>query len=110
MFSGEATWRSGAIAAHVLEAFLEDHEGTNGIPAMPESVVQLLRQCFAENESDRPHTMMEVADRLIVIFKTECGKTYPGNYQNGASETADSLSNKALSYLDLGDEGKAENF
>lgn len=108
MFAGEATWQSGVIASYVLESFLGRNEETDEIPAMPEGVVQLLRHCFAENEADRPHTMLNTAQILIGIYDETCGEAYPRRWQEGASDSADALNNRALSYLDLGDEKKAE--
>lgn len=108
MFAGEATWQSGVIAAYALEAFLEHNGEEENKPAMPDDVVQLLKKCFAENEAERPHTMMYAAEKLILVYETECGENFLFKWTEGASDTADALNNRALSYLDLRYEDKAE--
>ena len=75
---------------------------------MPKSVAQLLSLCFAENEAERPHTMLDVAGQLIAIYEKLLRTAYPRIHEKGASDNADALNNRALSYLDLGDQKNAE--
>ncbi len=108
MFSGGVTWQSGVIADHILQSFLCQKGKPDTLPGMPEGVAQLLSRCFAENAGDRPHTMLEAAERLEVAYRETCGKMFPRRWLIGADESADVLNNRALSYLDLGDQKEAE--
>jgi tetratricopeptide (TPR) repeat protein len=48
MFTGEVTWRSGQGAAEVIEQHLRQGGYDEAIPAMPDRLSELLRQCFRE--------------------------------------------------------------
>ena len=40
---------------------------------MPEALVQLLRECFQMDPSDRPETMAVIVDRLRSMYRSEAG-------------------------------------
>ena len=108
MFAGEATWQSGVIAPYVLESLFE--QGAKPKIVMPDGVRQLLKKCFAKDEAERPRIMLDAAKTLIAIYEEVCGEAYPRKRQESASSSADTLNNRALSHLDLGDQKKAEQF
>lgn len=110
MFTGEATWQSGTVAPYVLEAYLDGmaEEENEALPPMPEGIAKLLKRCFAEDETGRPHSMKDVADSLIAVYQAACGTDYPRRPAQGAPDSADTLNNRALSYLDLGNGSKAK--
>jgi WD40 repeat protein len=62
----------------------------------------LLRHCLSLNPDDRPHDFEKIDAVLLDIYKAETGKSYPREKPKAATKTADSLNNRALSYLDLG--------
>jgi len=102
MFTGQASWESGIVAVQVLENFVEHSGKEEGIPAMPKSVVDLLRKCFQVDEKKRPCTMLAVAEQLAEIYSQSIGEPYSGRWIIGAADTPDALNNRALSLLDLG--------
>ena len=108
MFTGEVTWPFGTVVLGALEDYLEHGPENPDIPAMPASLVELLRRCFRENEEERPHDMQEAAEALIGIYKEATGQEYPRRPPRAGQDTADSLNNRAISLLDLGKRQEAE--
>jgi tetratricopeptide (TPR) repeat protein len=76
MFTGEVTWRSGQGAAEVIEQHLRQGGYDEAIPAMPDRLSELLRQCFLEKPRERPTSLGEAADRLKVIYQESVGRNY----------------------------------
>jgi WD40 repeat protein len=76
--------------------------------AIPEALKDLLRLCFKENIAERPQDFAEVEKDLLEIYKEEIGDVYPRPIPKAASNTADSLNNRALSFLDMGMPDAAE--
>ena len=76
MFTGEVTWRSGQGAAEVIEQHLRQGGYDEAIPAMPDRLSELLRQCFREKPPERPTSLGEVADRLKAIYQESVGRGY----------------------------------
>ncbi|MCD4672306.1 MAG: tetratricopeptide repeat protein, partial [Anaerolineaceae bacterium] len=107
MFNGERTWAYGSAAPETLKAYLQNGPAVAGLPAMPRAVGELLRECFQEDPADRPHDMQVVAERLIDVYQDVTGKPYFRQEPKAVDLRADSLNNKALSLLDLGQEEKA---
>jgi WD40 repeat protein/serine/threonine protein kinase len=107
MFQGEITWRSGVIAAEVLEYYLQTGSSDPYLPQMPIEVASLLRCCFRENPDDRPHDMQEVAAQLQKIYQQVMGSPYPRQQPQAGKDIADSLNNRAVSLLDLGRQNEA---
>ena len=79
MFTGEVTWRSGQGAAEVIEQHLRQGGYDEAIPAMPDRLSELLRQCFREKPPERPTSLGEAADRLKVIYQESVGRDYSRN-------------------------------
>ena len=102
MFHGRSPCKMGGqTAAEVFEVFLKSQESSPR-PAMPQDMVELMRQCFQKNPSDRPESMQFVADRLVDIYEDVIGTKYPRRQPQNAALSGESLSNKAISLLDLG--------
>ena len=76
MFTGEVTWRSGQGAAEVIEQRLRQGGYDEAIPAMPDCLSELLRQCFREKPLERPTSLGQAADRLKVIYQESVGRGY----------------------------------
>ena len=108
MFNGGVSWMGGQIAGAALESYLQRAGEDDDIPPMPEAVVELLRECFHDEPQDRPKDMLEVAERLTAIYQQETGQTYHREIPKPADLRADSLNNKSLSLLDLGNQAEAE--
>ena len=74
---------------------------------MPAALAELLRRCFQDDPDQRPASMDEVAERLMRLYEQETGAPYPRQKPNVMELRADSLNNKAVSLLDLGQEEEA---
>ncbi|MBF0320953.1 MAG: serine/threonine protein kinase, partial [Nitrospirae bacterium] len=102
IFIGGVTWLSGNVAALVLNDYLRDPQPNANIPHMPQPLAALLKRCFAQDPDGRPDDMQEITIELKQIYRDIAGKDYPrGEYLAGRL-TADSLNNRAVSFLDLG--------
>jgi WD40 repeat protein len=108
MFNGERTGPYGSAALEHLESYLENGPALAGLPAMPPAVGALLKECFQENPERRLHNMQLVADRLVEVYQEVTGKSYSRQEPKAVDLRADSLNNKALSLLDLGQPDEAE--
>ena len=109
MFTGHAIWPSGSVAGKSFEEYANYPADYFKLP-MPESLVMLLRECFKENESERPRDFKIIADRLLEIYREEIGKQYDRIVPKAAADVPDSLNNRALSYMDMGKPEQAEIF
>jgi len=107
MFQGEVVWHTGAVAAHALQSYLENGGSSGSIPAMPETVAELLRACFRHAPESRPRTMRECASTLCSIFNAEIGMPYHRSEPQDIKKSADALNNIALSLIDLGKQDEA---
>ena len=107
MFTGEVTWPVGMAAGLVLEGYRAAPPEDNGLPQMPEKLIELLDECFRENPDDRPHDLNEAADRLIEIYKETISEPYHRQKPGVGRSNAAHLNNRALSLLDLGREEEA---
>jgi len=76
MFQGDVVWQSGRVAAKALEAFLKYHNKEVGIPAIPASVVSLLKGCFFEDPAQRWQSMEVVVQKLKRTYQAKIGAEY----------------------------------
>jgi WD40 repeat protein/serine/threonine protein kinase len=102
MFVGERSWQSGSIAGYCLKNYLQQEPEDSTLPQMPTKVAELLSHCFQENPSERPRTMVDVANQLQEIYQQVTGAAYPRTIARAAEDIADSLNSRAVSLLDLG--------
>ena len=102
MFHGRSPCKKGGqTAAQVFEIFLKTPPSDKR-PSIPHSMVELLRHCFQKNPADRPQSMGMVADRLTEVYHEVFGRPYPRTKPADTASNAESLSNRAISMLDLG--------
>ena len=104
MFLCERLWESGVVAGLACEDYFESVK----VP-IPESVKDLLRNCFKENEAERPHDFKTIADKLLEIYESEIGAPFKRTEPVSAEDTPESLNNRALSYIDMGQEEKVDD-
>jgi len=109
MFLGDCSWKEGGGDGVTAGKECEYYFGRAKIP-IPKSMKQLLRWCFKIDEAERPSDFGVVEDELLKIYRTEIGKEYGRPVPKAAANTADSLNNRALSYLDLGKQEDAERY
>lgn len=73
---------------------------------IPQQVESILADCFKKDESLRPD-FKKIENRLLAAYEEIIGKTYPRPRTEAAGDSADSLNNKALSHLDMGEADEA---
>ncbi|MEA5047810.1 MAG: serine/threonine-protein kinase [Eubacteriales bacterium] len=103
LYLGSCPWANGVVAG----LNCRDYFKKSGLP-IPKPLQKLLAQCMKSKPEKRPYDFMEVEASLHEIYKTETSKEYPRSAPKAAADTADSLNNRALSYLDLGKPTEAE--
>ena len=105
MYIGSRPWQNGVVAG----AGCRDYMAETRVK-IPEALQDLLAECMAMDADDRPHDFAVVEERLKQIYKDAAGSAYPRPEPRAAADTADSLNNRALSALDLGEPAEAERF
>ena len=103
MYIGSRHWANGVVAGLGCRSYLE-----NTRMPIPEALKVLLAQCLESEPENRPHDFAEIESKLHEIYEIETGNAYPRPAPNTAADTADSLNNRALSFLDLGRAEEAE--
>ena len=103
MYLGTRPWPSGVVAGIGCQDYFEH----TCVP-LSARMRDLLAYCLMANPDLRPYDFNEVETELLAIYQEEVGVPYPRPAYQPASETADSLNNKALSYLDLGLQEQAQ--
>ncbi|MBO4684778.1 MAG: protein kinase, partial [Desulfovibrio sp.] len=93
MYLGGHQWPSGAEAAERFADYL--HEARQPVP---EPVAALLTRCL----TTRTDGFEPIAEELSGIYRDNVGAEYPRPDAKAALDTADSLNNRALSFIDLG--------
>ncbi len=103
MFVGERLWPDGIIAGLACNDYMADARVN-----VPGDMADLISRCLKEDEADRPHDFAEVECDLLEIYEKRIGTPYARLQPKAAADTADSLNNKALSFLDIGKPEEAE--
>ncbi|MDR1330619.1 MAG: protein kinase [Tannerella sp.] len=103
MFLCGRRWSTGVAAGVDCDEFFAE-----ALIPVPEQVKDLLRHCFRFEAAERPDSFAEIEARLCEIYQAETGRFYVRPESKAAIDTADSLNNRALSYLDIGMTGEAE--
>ncbi|HBT96147.1 MAG TPA: hypothetical protein DEB25_00105 [Desulfobulbaceae bacterium] len=104
LFMGDISWMVGSAASIDLENCLANDLRL----AMPDALKDILRDCLNQAPEKRPSGFSEVESRLLVIYQDAMAVPYPRERAKAAADSADSLNNRALSYLDLGEPEEAE--
>ncbi|MCR5296235.1 MAG: protein kinase [Clostridiales bacterium] len=107
MYYGSRPWTNGVVAGAGCREYLADPDGR---VAVPEELRALLAECMEQDPEDRPHDFAVVGEKLLSIYRHVTGDDYPRPEPTAAPDTADSLNNRALSFLDLGMPEKAEMY
>ncbi|MDQ2867118.1 MAG: protein kinase [Verrucomicrobiota bacterium] len=111
MFTGGVVLKSGVHAKAHLAAFRDRALlKARGLPQMPEGIYEILRHCFRSDPSNRLNDLGVVASRLIDIYKDVHHEEYSRSKPDPSLVAADSLNNRAVSLLDVGQKEKALAF
>ena len=102
IFAGGRTWEHGLAAPEVLAEYRRGTLAPEGLPSMPESVAELLAQCFREQPEERPRSVAEAAGTLREAWEATTGRPYPRREPKGGRGSADGMNNRAVSLVDLG--------
>ena len=109
MYLGYKPWaHGGELTGPLVGSVCRDYFDMCVDRPMPKALQELLAQCMRQNPDDRPRDFGEVEANLQKIYKTETGGDYPRPEPIAAADTAVSLNNRALSYIDLGRKEEAE--
>jgi WD40 repeat protein/serine/threonine protein kinase len=93
----------GHTAAEVLEDVLTIQDELDPeLPRMPDGLITVLRQCFQREPGKRPQNMEVVGLELQNIYRDLLGVDYWRSQPESVELKGDTLNNKALSLLDLG--------
>ncbi len=103
MYLGERMWDSGVVAGMSCRDYFDSCR----IP-MPERLRELLAKCMNAEPEERPHDFGVIGEELELIFRETAGMNYPRPAPETAEDTADTLNNRALSFLDMGMPREAE--
>ena len=102
MYIGDRPWFQGReLTGPVVSVACDTYFEMCRVP-MPDRLRSLLARCLAYNPDDRYHDFSRVEASLKEIYRMETGEEYPRPLPEAASDTADSLNNRALSFIDLG--------
>jgi len=109
MFTGEVIWAAGQIADKALEEYIKTIPVNESLPRMPRDLADVLKKSLQRDPKNRPKDILEIASRLEDVYKHVTNDKYPRGYPKPTELTADSLNNKAVSLIDLGNLDEAEN-
>ena len=90
MYAERRLWKNGAEAKENMDRIASETKA-------PESTMKLLRECILNT----PDSFSGVIESLEESYRILTGKKYPRPDPESAADTADSLNNLALSFLDL---------
>ena len=99
MFAGEPAWESSEEAAGNLEKYFSESR----VP-VPGPVRDMISRCLCDRSFGFDLAETILTDTYRELIRAE----YPEPAADAARDTADSLNNRALSFLDLGMEEKAD--
>ena len=108
MYLGGKPWSArGKITGPTVSDTFRQYFSTSKIP-IPVEFQSLLADCLKKKPEERPSDFGVVESTLKEIYKKTIGCEYPREMPRTALATADSLNNKALSFIDLGMYEEAE--
>ena len=107
MYLGSKPWAHGReLTGPMVGTVCNEYFPMCRVP-IPERLQRLLARCLANDPDDRYHDFGRVEVALREIYTMETGESYPRPAPQSAANTADSLNNRALSMIDLGQPEKA---
>ena len=104
---GEATESPAVLSMSDLQFYRTAHTGQMPPPpssfksGLPEEIDDLCLSLLAKKPARRPASAQQVAELLRRIYEAHVGHVYPREMPQEAELVADTLNNRALSFLDL---------
>ena len=109
MYLGEKPWaRRQELTGPLVGPVCRDYFAMCRERPIPGGLQKLLIQCFAQDPADRPHDFAVIGEELTKIYKEVTGEDYPRPEPKAGANTASSLNNRALSFIDIGKPGEAK--
>lgn len=108
MYLGSKPWAHGReLTGPLVGSVCRDYFDMCVKRPIPKALQELLAWCMQMDPDDRPKDFTVVEEELCKIYKTETGEDYLRPAPKAAADTADSLNNYAVSFLDIGKEDEA---
>ena len=108
MYLGDKPWAHGReLTGPMVGSACRDYFDMCEERPIPKALQDLLAKCLELNPDDRPHDFSAVEERLLDLYADVAGQVYPRLAPKAAGDTADSLNNRALSMIDLGESEEA---
>lgn len=103
LFAGGITWESGAACGAALRSLMDEGGKAYRVPALPNSLANLLTECFQFSVDARISSFEHIAQRICEIYEEIFGEECPAQKPDSELVSADSLNNRAVSRYDLND-------
>ncbi len=97
----------GQVASQAVDHYISGGLEDPAIAEIPPELIEVLKSCFSTNPSARP-SINQIVNLLNDIYSMVTGKSHPRSRPKSANLRADSMNNKALSLLDLGQDKEAD--
>lgn len=111
MYLGYKPWAHGReLTGPLVGSVCRDYFDMCTERPVPEALRDLLEWCMLRDPDERPQDFEVVESELQQIYQEQTGRPYPRSAPTAAADTADSLNNRALSFLDLGQYDTAEEY
>ena len=102
MYLGRKPWAHGReLTGQMVGVVCEDYFAMCQERPIPNTMQELLKKCLAQETKNRPRDFASVEKTLLKIYHEVTGKDYPRPAPKAFVDNADSLNNRALSFLDL---------
>ena len=102
MYLGSRPWQNGVVAGAACQEYMMKCR-----IEMPKSLQILLAKCMEGDPDDRPHDFEIIETELLKIYADLTGEDYPRPVPEASADNAESLNNRAVSFLDIGKESDA---
>ena len=102
MYLGSKPWAHGReLTGPMVGSVCYEYYEMCRVP-VPERLQKMLARCMAMDPDDRYHDFGKVETVLKEIYRTTTGEAYGRPEPDAAKDTAGTLNNRALSFLDIG--------
>ena len=109
MYLGDKPWAHGReLTGPLVGSVCRDYFDMCVERPIPKALQDLLAYCLEQTPEDRPRDFQYVEEELRRIYQNETHTAYPEYVALSSAGSADSLNNRALSYLELGEKEEAE--
>ncbi len=108
MFVGAPRWEDSKALLKTFEDYCANRVERPRVAQFPESLAELLRECFQEKPENRPGSMHKVIESLREVYQWTTGVPYDREPPKAVLASAGVLNNRAISLFELGKAQEAE--